>query len=88
MPLGKKLWWTREHGGKEFVVHAITPLAGSEVEVTLKLMTSSGRTAVPDVGQEPCFSEYTSRRYWTVLPEDEPWTHQPGQAMLPRDIED
>jgi hypothetical protein len=90
MPLGKKLWWSEQPAGREFIVHAITPLPSSEARVTLKLMTGSDSTGLPDLGQRACFSEYrVADPHFFRLPENDPWTHLPSTDLpLPTAIED
>jgi hypothetical protein len=89
MPTGKKLWWTRQPAGKEWVVYSVVPVNATGAEVTLKLMTSSD-SELPTLGTEVSFSEHTTGGgYWPVLPDEEPWTHRPDVAPpLPGPIED
>jgi hypothetical protein len=90
MPAGKELWWTRQPGGREFVVHAIGPAPGGGSLVTLKLMTGSAGTGLPGVGSEACFSVHTTKAgYFVQLPREDPWTHRPAGALAaPAPIED
>jgi hypothetical protein len=82
MPLGKELWWSEQPAGREYVLEDIQPAPGGGSLVTLKLMTSSGSTALPTVGREACFSVHkTSAGWFARLPQDAPWTHQ---AAAPR----
>jgi hypothetical protein len=82
MPPGKKLYWSQEPGGKEFLVHRVEALAGGGSRVTLKLMTSRDTTGTPAVGSEACFSVHsTSRGRPPELPRDDPWTHQPAAGL-------
>jgi hypothetical protein len=82
IPLGRELWWSEQPAGREFVVQGITPQPSGGALVVLKLMTGSGRTAVPPVGTQACFSSHSTKAPWqTVLPDDDPWTHQPSQPL-------
>jgi len=53
-------------------------------------MTGSGKTALPAVGDEACFSVHSTQPAWqAILPRTDPWTHQPpGAAPGPAPIED
>jgi len=90
IPVGKELWWTGQPDGREFVVHAVVPAPREGSLVTLKLMTSSADTGLPDVGGEACFSVHSTKPGWFVnLPREDPWTHQPARpAAVPSPIED
>jgi hypothetical protein len=84
IPLRRQLWWSDQPDGREFVLEAITPASQVGVMVTLKLMTGSGRTALPAVGSEACFSIHTTGDRWpTLMPSDVPWTHQPEAGPAP-----
>jgi hypothetical protein len=84
MPLGKKLWWTADPAGREFLVHAVSALPDGGARVTLKLMTSSRAARLPGPGQDACFSEYSlGNGYRPPLPNDDPWTHRPAIAPPP-----
>lgn len=90
IPLGRELWWTEQPDGREFVVHAIAPHVNGGADVTLKLTTGSGKTGLPSVGNEACFSIHTTSGHWpSTLPHDDPWTHRPNVAPAdPGHIED
>jgi hypothetical protein len=82
IPVGKELWWVEQPNGREFVVQGIQPSPTGGCRVTLKLMTSSGATGLPDVGNQACFSIHTTAPGWLVnLPRTEPWTHQPAAPV-------
>jgi type I restriction enzyme M protein len=79
MPLGKKLYWSEQPGGREFVVEALDPAPAGGSLVRLKRMTGSDTTGMPTVGEQACFSILnTIPAPFTLLPDDEPWTHQPA----------
>jgi hypothetical protein len=66
------------------VVEAITSTPEGGSLVTLKLMTSSGKTVLPRVGSDACFSIHEMPDDWlSRLPSDDPWTHQPEQPPAP-----
>jgi hypothetical protein len=90
IPPGRELWWTEQSDGREFVVVAVTAAPGGGSRVTLKLMTSSGATALPAVGDEACFSVHTTQAgYRALLPRTDPWTHTPAAPpAAPGPIED
>jgi hypothetical protein len=90
IPLGRKLWWSEQPDGREFVVQAIAPTPEGGALVTLKLMTGSGKTGLPTVGNVACFSIHTTAEGRpTILSRDDPWTHQPERPpALPAPIED
>lgn len=80
IPLGRELWWSEQPDGREFVVQSITPKSEGGALVTLKLMTGSGKTALPTMGSVACFSIHTTAERWPAkLPHDDPWTHQPEE---------
>jgi hypothetical protein len=82
MPAGKKLYWSEDPGGKEFLVHRVEPLLGGGARVTLKLMTSRDTTGTPAVGMDACFSvHHTARGRPAELPRNDPWTHRPATAL-------
>jgi hypothetical protein len=84
MPPGKELWWTERPSGAEYVVHAIGPDPGGGASVTVKLMTSSAKAAMPVEGEVVCFSVLeTSDRFGEPLPKDEPWTHRASTLNEP-----
>ena len=83
IPLGRELWWSEQPDGREFIVQAITPGPEGGALVTLKLMTSSGKTGLPAVGSDACFSIHTTDGWLAKLPPDDPWTHQPEQPPAP-----
>jgi hypothetical protein len=86
---GKKLWWTEEADGREYLVQAVDPLPGGGARVTLVLQTSRP-ARLPTVGQEACFSVYsTGGGYVAPLPRQEPWTHTASVPLpAPGDIEE
>jgi hypothetical protein len=90
IPAGKELWWAEQPDGREFVISAVasSPTGGSLV--TLKLMTSSKGTGLPDVGNEATFSIHTTAPGWFVnLPRTDPWTHEPATPVaVARPIEE
>jgi hypothetical protein len=90
IPLGRELWWTGQPDGKEFVVEDVSPAPGGGSDVVLKLMTSSGTTAFPAVGERACFSVHSTRPEWLgTLPDDDPWTHSAATPPSPAEpIED
>jgi hypothetical protein len=84
IPLGRELWWTEQPDGREFVVEAVVPSPEGGALVTLKLMTGSGATALPAVGNVACFSIHTTGGHWpSMLPRDDPWTHRPDEPPAP-----
>jgi hypothetical protein len=90
IPVGRELWWTGQPDGKEFVVEDVSPAPGGGSDVVLKLMTSSGITSFPAVGERACFSIHSTRPEWLgTLPDDDPWTHRPATPpALAEPIED
>jgi hypothetical protein len=90
IPAGRELWWTGQPDGKEFVVEEVCPAPGGGSDVTLKLMTSSGTTALPAVGHDACFSAHSTKPQWLgTLPDDDPWTHvTSAPPALPTPLED
>jgi hypothetical protein len=89
IPAGRELWWTGQPDGKEFVVEEVRPGRGGGSDVVLKLMTSSGTTALPTLGSRACFSAHSTKPAWLgKLPDDDPWTHQAAApAATPAPIE-
>jgi hypothetical protein len=84
MPLGKKLWWTADPAGREFLVHGVVAQPDGSARVTLKLMTSSRAARLPGLGQDACFSEFhLGNGYRPPLPDVDPWTHRPAVAPPP-----
>ncbi len=76
IPVGRELWWTGQPCGKEFVVEDVAPGPGGGSDVVLKLMTSSGTTALPAVGEAACFSVHSTKPEWLgTLPNEDPWSH-------------
>jgi len=77
MPVGKELFWTEQSAGREFIVHSVCPSPAGGTRATLKLMTGSGKTTLPTVGDVACFSVHSTARSWLgELPATEPWTHR------------
>jgi hypothetical protein len=84
IPVGRELWWTGQPDGKEFVVAAATPLPDGGAEILLKLMTSSGSTALPAPGSQACFSIHSTGPRWLgTLPDEDPWTHKAAAPPAP-----
>jgi hypothetical protein len=86
---GKKLWWTEEPDGREYLVRGVRALPEGGSEVTLALQTSRpGR--LPGVGTQTCFSVYsTGSGYVPPLPHEPPWTHTTAVPVTPpEDIEE
>jgi hypothetical protein len=90
MPVGRELWWSEQSAGREFVVEEVRPGPGGGSDVVLKLMTSSGDTALPSVGSLATFSIHTTGASWSgTLPDTDPWTHQSSASTSSLDaIED
>jgi hypothetical protein len=84
MPAGKELWWAEQPAGREFVVDAVCPEPSGGARITLKLTTSNNKTGLPAVGSEACFSVLsTGPDYFLMLPDADPWTHQPVRPPAP-----
>ena len=86
---GKKLWWTEQSGGREYLVGAVRAVPGGGSEVTLVLQTSRA-ARLPGVGAEACFSAYsTAGGYVPPLPRETPWTHTAAAPLsAPQDVEE
>jgi hypothetical protein len=84
IPVGRELWWTRQANGKEFVVEGVSPAPGGGSVVVLKLMTSSGTSALPAVTEGACFSVHSTSPAWLgTLPDEDPWTHRAAVPPVP-----
>jgi hypothetical protein len=80
---GRKLYWSRDPAGPDWVVHAVDNRPG-RVRVTMKLQTSSGKAALPALAERACFSTHTtSERYIPRMSCQPPWTHIPTVAPEP-----
>lgn len=82
MPLGKELWWSRQPGGREYLVHGIEEAADDGWLVTLKLMTGAA-TELPAVGDAVTFSVHNTRPAPPMLlPNVDPWPHRPARKPI------
>jgi hypothetical protein len=90
IPVGRELWWTGQPDGTEFLVDSVRPAPGGGSDVVLKLLTGSGATGLPAIGDRASFAAHTTRPRWLgTLPKDDPWTHRPAAAAAkPDSIED
>ena len=87
MPIGKKLYWTREPAGPEWLVHRIVERADGGTDVVLK-RTSGTYKELPTAGGSACFSILTLPTFYDRnLPRTPPWTHTSRQADEPASIE-
>lgn len=90
IPIGRELWWTGQPAGREFIVDDMITGPGGGSDVVLKLMTSSGGTALPSLGDLTCFSIHTTKGEWSgKLPVEDPWTHRAaGEPLTFEPIDD
>lgn len=81
MPPGTKLWWTGYPKGKPWVLEEFIPPTVPEELYRFVLVHESDRLATPrpETGQTATFSVLNlDNQYQMRLPQETPWTHQPG----------
>lgn len=77
IPRGRELWWSSHPRGAPWVVRDVASHPAGAL-VTLKLTTST-LDSIPDEGEYAVFSvHHVEARWQQVLPNETPWTHQPG----------
>lgn len=81
MPVGKELWWSETPGSRPFEIHRV-----SSRLVTLK--AASSKAALPEQGDQACFSVLHISTFTPTLPQNAPWTHRAAPAVGPESIEE